>query len=384
MTLPPEVATWRARFPTLNARTYFATQCLGPIPDEALRDLDAYRDTLLLRSRGLGTWIERMDELHGLCEQLLGGAAGSVALMPSATAAHGALAAAIRPTERRNRILASSLDFHSTRYLWQAQMERGFVVSELPGSDDGTLPAERGVAALDDTVAIVALSLVSPRSGALLDVAPIIAAARACGARVILDAYQAVGVVPIDVAALGVDALVGGTHKWLCGGGTGLAFLYVAPDWCTTLTPVYPGWLAHLQLLEFADRFVPHVGARRFQQGTPALEPIYTARAGLRFALEAGVGNIRARNLQLGRQLIDGVTALGLPLRTPRADAARGGMLVVAVDDDKGEAIVEQLAERGIDIDHRPGAGIRIAPHYCTTEDECKQLLSALAEVAHE
>ncbi|HWE26513.1 MAG TPA: aminotransferase, partial [Polyangia bacterium] len=78
---------------------------------------------------------------------------------------------------------------------------------------------------------------------------------------------------------------------------------------------------------------------------------------------------------------IDGVTALGLTLRTPRADDARGGMLVVDVPNDIGESVVDQLAERGIDIDHRPGAGLRISPHYCTSEDECKQLLSALAEV---
>jgi kynureninase len=383
VTLPADVAAWRARFPTLAARTYFATQCLGPVPEEALRDLDEYKETLLLRSRGLGRWVERMDELHGLCEQLLGAARGSVALMPSATAAHGALAASIRPTARRNRILTSTLDFHSTRYLWQAQVERGFVVSELPashGRDGATLPAEQVIRELDDRVAIVALSLVSPRSGALLDVAPIIAAARASGARVVLDAYQAVGIVPIDVAALGVDALVGGTHKWLCGGGTGLAFLYVAPGWSATLTPVYPGWLAHRELLGFAERFVPHEGARRFQQGVPAMEPIYTARAGLRFALEVGVDRIRARNLALGRQLHDGMTALGLPVRTPAADAARGGMLVV--DLPAGDAVVEQLAARGIDVDHRPGAGVRLSPHYCTSEDECRQLLSALAELA--
>lgn len=386
MNVPPEVAAWRARFLTLNERTYFATQCLGPMPEAALRDLDEYRATLLLRSRGLEQWVDRMNEMHGLCEQLLGAAAGAVALMPSATAAHGALAAAIRPTARRNRILTSTLDFHSTRYLWQAQVERGFVVSELPASEAGdggdgqTLPVERVLRELDDRVAIVALSLVSPRSGALLDVRPIIAAARACGARVVLDAYQAVGIVPIDVAALGVDALVGGTHKWLCGGGTGLAFLYVAPEWAPTLTPVYPGWLAHRELLGFEERFVAHAGARRFQQGVPAMEPIYTARAGLRFALEVGVANIRARNLALGRQLRQGVTALGLPVRTPAADDARGGMLVLDLPD--GDAVVDQLAERGIDVDHRPGAGVRVSPHYCTTEEECRQLLSALAEIA--
>jgi kynureninase len=371
-----EASAWRAKFPTLAERTYFATQCLGPLPAEAFHDLDDYKRSLLLRNRGLSLWVERMEEHHGLVEQLLHAPAGSVALAANATAAQANLAAAIAPTPRRNRIVTSTLDFHSSRYLWAAQARRGFCVTEVPAADGATLSSARLIAELDERVALVCLALVSPRSGALADLAPIVAAAHAVGARVIVDAYQAVGVVPIDVAALAVDALVGGTHKWLCGGGTGLAFLYVEPAWADALLPAYPGWLAHRELLGFKSQFEPHAGARRFQQGTPALEPIYTARAGLRFVLDVGVERIRARTLALGTRLHDGVSALGLRVRTPREAARRGGMIVAEAPD--GPALVERLAAQGIDIDHRPEAGIRVAPHFCTTEDECAQLLEAL------
>jgi kynureninase len=374
-----DVAAWRAQFPTVVERRYFATQCLGPLPAAAFADLDDYKRTLLLRNRSLPAWIERMEEHHALVEELLHAPAGSVALLPSATAAQGSLAAALVPTPRRNRVLVSTLDFHSSRYLWGAQARRGFQVVEVPAADGATLSPARLIAELDERVALVCLALVSPRSGALVDLAPIVSAAHAVGARVIVDAYQAVGVVPIDVAALGVDALVGGTHKWLCGGGTGLAFLYVTPGWAEQLLPTYPGWLAHRDLLGFKPGFEPHAGARRFQQGTPALEPIYTARAGLRFALEVGVERIRARTLALGALVHDGVSALGLRVRTPREDARRGGMIVAEVPD--GPAVVERLAARGIDVDHRPEAGLRMAPHYCTSEAECGELVAALREV---
>jgi kynureninase len=376
---PSEVLAWRMKFPTLRERTYFATQCLGPVPEEALADLDEYKATLRLRNRGLGRWIERMEELHALVEQLLNAPAGAVALTASATAAQASLAAAIEATPRRNRIVTTTLDFHSSRYLWSAQTRRGFAITEVPAGDGATVSAARLIAELDERVALVSLALVSPRSGSLVELGPIVSAAHAVGAHVVVDAYQAVGVVPLDVARLGVDALVGGTHKWLCGGGTGLAFLYVRPEWAAQLTPAYPGWLAHRELLGFEATFRPHDGARRFQQGTPALEPIYTARAGLRFALDVGVERIRARNLALGARLLDGLAGLGLRARTPLDDAHRGGMIVVDVRD--GERIVERLEARGIDIDHRPEAGLRIAPHYCNTEDECEVLLAALAQV---
>lgn len=370
-----DFAAWRRRFPTLLERTYLATQCLGPLPAEALDDLDEYRRTLMLRNRSLGLWLERMDELIGLVEQLLHAPAGSVALRDSATAAQAAVAAALTPTAVRNRILITTLDFHSSRYLWSAQAQRGFSLVEVRAVD-GAVAAQRLVERIDERTAVVAVSLVSPRSGALLDVAPVIRRARAAGALVIVDAYQAVGALPIDVRTLDADVVVGGTHKWLCGGGTGLAFLYVRPELANQLQPAYPGWIGHRQLLGFEGAFEPAPGARRFQQGTPALEPIYTARAGLRYVLDVGAEAIRARSLQLTARLLDGAAAAGLAVNTPRE--SRGGTVCFNVEEPA--ATVDALAAEGIDVDSRPGAGLRVSPHACNTEEECDRLLAALAK----
>jgi len=244
-------------------------------------------------------------------------------------------------------------------------------------SADGEMPTGGLLERIDERVAVVALSLVSPWTGALADVRPIVRAARAAGALVVVDAYQAVGVVPINVEALDVDVLVGGTHKWLGGGSTGLSFLYVRPALAERLQPVFPGWIGHREMVGFAPTYEPAPGARRFMQGTPAIEPVYTARAGLRFVLDAGIDAIRARNLGLTERLMARADERGLSIRTPRLPGARGGMVCLAVEE--GERIVAELARDGIDIGTRPGSGLRVGPHACNTEEECDRVIDAIA-----
>ncbi len=373
----PDFGALRARFPLLGERTYFATQCLGPMPAEAHADLQEYVRTLTLRNRSLPLWFERIDELVALFERLLHAEPGAVALMPSVTAAQAAIAAAVEPTPRRNRILYSSLDFHSSRYLWAAQERRGFELVEVTPEDGVALRGEDVLRYLDERTALVALSLVSPRTGALLDAEPVVKAAHDAGALVVLDAYQAVGIVPVDVRRLGADVVVGGSHKWLGGGGTGLAFLYVHPRLSERLEPVYPGWIGHAEMVGFAERYTPAKGAARFQQGTPALEPIYSARAGLRLVLEVGVEHLRARSLALTERMHARAREAGLPVVTPREPSRRGGMLCIRADNPSER--VAQLAEVGIDIDSRKGAGLRVAPHPCSTEEECDRVVAELA-----
>jgi kynureninase len=364
----------RTRFPVLRERGYFATPCLGPFPEEMLADLEEYKRTLFLRNRALEIWIERIQELVGLVEQLLSAPQGSIALRDSATACQAAIAATLTPTPTRNRILiAPDADFHSSRYLWAAQARRGFTIVEVR-AEPGQSLAEAFVEATDSRTAVVAMPWVSPRTGALLSVADIAAEARRAGALSVLDAYQGVGVVPLDVRALGVDIVVGGVHKWLYGGGMGLTFMYVRPGWMAE--PVYPGWIGHAALTGCEPTYRPAPGAQRFQQGTPAIEPVYTARAGLRFVHEVGVPAIRSRSLLLTARLIAGADRAGLRVVTPRDDADRGGMVCVDVSDP--DRAVEALRARGFDVDTRPGAGLRIGPSPCSNEVECDELMAAL------
>jgi kynureninase len=372
---------FRERFPIFSERNYLASQCLGPFPAEGYGDLEEFLRQRHLHNRMLGMWLERCDELTHLIEELLNAPSGSVALRDSATACQAAIAAAVEPRGERRRIIVTEMDFHSSLHLWSAQARRGFELVQVKSPDGIHLPAEAIVREIDERTAVVAVGLVL-RNSALLDVSPVIAAARQSGAVSILDAYQAVGVHPVDVRALGADVVVGGNHKWLSG-ETGVAFLYVRPE--LDLQPAYPGWFGHSDFANFVhahtfqDQFSPMEGARRFQQGTPAVMPIYAARAGLRFVLEAGVANIAARNAELLRYLHDGCDELKLPVLTPKSSRERAGGLCLGVPDPEG--VVRKLAEQGIDVDQRRRKFVRVAPHACTTIDECAQLLQALARI---
>jgi kynureninase len=202
----------------------------------------------------------------------------------------------------------------------------------------------------------------------VLDAPRVIAAAHRAGAIVVLDAYQAAGIVPIDVNALDVDVLVSGTNKWLGAPATGLAFAYVKRTLADRLEPAYPGWLGHADVFGFCDAYVPSPGARRFEQGAPAIEPIYGARAGIHFAIEVGVARMRERSLDLCDRFISVADELGIPLATPRARAQRAGFVCLRVADPV--RAVSELRDLGVDADTRPGTGIRFSAHPCNDDHD--------------
>jgi kynureninase len=375
-----DFTTLRKHFPLLEERTYLATHSLGALPQGAFLDTQSYIQSLRLGRRALPTWLERYEEMFVLIETLLNAPTGSIALAPSATAAQAAIAATIQPNAKRNRIIITDLDFPSCRYMWKSQVQRGFDIIEIAVADGMQIASADVVAQIDDRVAVVAVSLVSYLNSARLDIQPIIEAAHAAGAIVVLDAYQAVGTIPLDVTSLGADVVVGGTHKWLCG-GVGLAFAYVRPSLVEQLDPVYPGWFAHLEPTAFASIFTPAIGARRFQQGTPSLEPIYTSRAGLSLVLKVGVEQIHQRNVELTDYLMNCADAYGIPVHTPRSAHHRGGTVCLEVD--RAETVVQELAELGIDVDNRSNQRIRVSPHCCNTEEECQQLIESVVKLTH-
>jgi len=375
-----DLESMRKRFPVLRERSYFATPCLGPFPEEMLADLDEYKRTLFLRNRAIEPWVMRMRELAQLVEDLLHAPRGTVALRDSVTACQAAIAATLQPSVHRDRILiAPEYDFPSSSYLWAAQAKRGFTIVEVKPEAGQSLAAAliQSISDLGERVAAVAMPWVSPRSGGLLSAAEVTRAARQVGAISVLDAYQGVGVVPLDVESIDADVVVGGVHKWLCGGGMGLSFMYVRPTF--TAEPVYPGWVGHAELAGYEPTYRSAAGAVRFQQGTPAMEPIYTARAGIRFLLEVGIPALRARSLLLTSRLIAAADRAGIGVLTPRQDHERGGM--VCLDVAEPARVVRELAAQGMDIDTRPGAGVRVGPFPCMSERECDDVVGAMSQI---
>ncbi len=370
-------AALRRHFPLLGRRQYFASHSLGPVPEGARAHLARWHESVFTGRAAFGSWIEQLVDTTARLEALLGAPPGSVALLPGATTAQAAIAAATVPRRGRDRILTSAVDFHSSRYLWQAQAARGFAVDTVEEAPDGGVTLEAVAAMLRDDTAIVAVAHVSSFTGAMIPLTGLSRLARDAGAITVVDACQSVGIVPIDVVADDVDVLVGCTHKWLGGGDFGLAFAYVRPSLAAALRPAFPGWMGHRDPQCVAPTFEPAPGAARLAQSPVALAPVFAARAGLELVSEVGVASLRAASLRCTARLHTHAEANGLRVRTPRDDDRRGGH--VCIEHPQAERIVTRLGHAGIDVDARAGFGIRVAPHPTHTVAECEAVVDAIA-----
>ncbi len=219
----------------------------------------------------------------------------------------------------------------------------------------------------------------SSRAGSFQDLATIAQHAHAVGALVLADVYQSAGTVPVDVGAWDVDFATGGSVKWLCG-GPGVGYLYVAPRLHDTLEPRLTGWAAHEQPFAFQSGPIAYAsGAARFQHGTPAIPALYAAQAGYDIVSGIGVAEIRAKSVRQVQLVLDLAGELGIRAAVPEQPERRGGMVVL--DTPGGETVTRELMRRDILVDHRPDAGIRLSPHFYTTDDELHFALEELGAI---
>jgi len=365
------LAAWRSEFPILASTTYLISNSLGAMPRAAAAALDQYAQTWA--RRGVRAWEEGWWEMPvavgDMVAAIIGAPPGTVTMHQNVTLAEAVVLSCFEPRGTRNKIVCEDGNFPSIQYLYAAQ----------PGLQLDAVPVERLVDAIDDQTLLVPISHVLFRSAYVQDVPAIVERAHRVGAHVILDIYQSAGVLPLDVAALGVDFAVGGCLKWLCG-GPGNGFLYVRPD-LARLTPRLTGWMAHAAPFGFEPPPIRYAeGPFRFLNGTPSIPALYAAVEGLRIVREVGVARIRDHSVRLTERLLRRIQERGFPTITPRDPARRGG--TVAVHPPGAEAISRRLLERDFLIDYRPEAGIRISPHFYNTEDECDAVIAEIAALA--
>jgi kynureninase len=217
------------------------------------------------------------------------------------------------------------------------------------------------------------------KTGEIQDVEAIVAKAHDAGALVVLDAYQSVGTVPLNVTALGVDFAVGGSVKWLCG-GPGAAWLYVRPDLAATLEPALTGWQAHARPFAFEPEQDYAEGPARFLTGTPNVPALYAATAGYDIVEEVGVERIRERSREQTALLVELLDEAGFPAGGPREPDRRGGTVVVQVPGSK--RVNRELEQRGVICDWRPDVGLRLGPHFFNTDDELRFAVEQIVELS--
>jgi kynureninase len=370
-----ELSDYRGRFPILAETTYLINHSLGAMPAAAEERVLEYAH--VWKTRGIRAWGEGWWEMAltvgDQIGRLIGAPPGTVSMHQNVTIAEAVVLSCFRFDRPRRRIVYEEGNFPSVRYLYQAQAERGGADIVVAADDEGV------VEAIDDRTLLVPVTHVLYKTGEIQDVEAIVERAHDHGALVVLDAYQSVGTVPLDVTALGVDFAVGGSVKWLCG-GPGAGWLYVRPDLASVLEPGLTGWQAHARPFDFEPEQDYADGAARFLTGTPNVPALYAATAGYDVIEEVGIDRIRERSVEQTTLLIELLEEAGFPVGSPSDPARRGGTVVVRPPD--FERVDAELAARGILCDHRPDVGLRLGPHFFNTDDELRHTVEQIAELA--
>jgi kynureninase len=373
----------REEFPTLASGIHLLSHSLGPVPRAARESMLAYYEAWehhTSEDAWATNWWEMSAHVGDRIAQILGGAAGSVQIQPNASIALSSVLSCFDFTSsKRNKIVASALDFPSMQYVLDAQTPMGARVEIVPSDDGIAIPTERVLDAIDDATALVVLSHVSFKSSFCVDVKPIVERARKHGALVLLDVYQSAGAVPLQASEWGVDFLIGGTIKWLCG-GPACGYLYVRPDLQNKLQPRLTGWVAHAAPFDFAAppmRYTDSV--RRFAQGTPSIPALYSVLPGLKIIEEVGVQTIRAESERRTEFMIDFALERGWKVNSPRDVNQRGGSVMIYVED--GPGMVARLNERKVFVDCRPGVGLRMSAHFFNTDDEVREAMAVVEQM---
>lgn len=370
-----DFAALRRRFPVLEHKTYLNSGSYCALAQSVRAAINEYMDDRLAVGANWDVWVMKNEAVRVAMAGVLRADPDEIAVTASASAGLNALASAFDFSGRRNKVIVSDFEFPTNAQIWHAQERRGARVVHVPRAADGYIPLEHFAQAIDADTQLVAVTHVCFRNGARLDIPGIVRLARAKGARVLLDCYQAVGGITVDVKALDVDFAVGGMLKYLLG-TAGIGFLYVRGALIPQLIPTNSGWFAQEQITAMditANR--PSPTARRFEAGTPAVVNCYAAAAGLKIILEVGTDAIEARVRALTRRCMEGLRDIGWPAVTPPEDERRGPM--VAIPSRDTAELFAQLTAQDFVTSFRDD-NIRATIHFYNSADDIDRFIEAL------
>lgn len=376
-----ELLKWRKEFPILDKTVYLISHSLGAMPKATYERLHDYAEAWA--TRGVRAWAEGWWDMPvsvgNEVGKVIGADPGTVVMHQNVSVCQSLILSCFEPNPKRNKIVYSELNFPSVMYVYEAHARNGNLRIETVKSDDGiTVPLDRMLAAIDEETLLVPFSHVLFKSAFLQDAKAITERAHEVGAMVVLDVYQSAGTVPFSVKDLDVDFATGGSVKWLCG-GPGAGYLYVRPDLRATLRPKTTGWMAHEQPFAFDTDLRYASGIARFLHGSPAIPALYAAQSGYQIINEIGVDNIREKSVRQTSLLINLAQEAGFTVTSPKSSSQRGG--TISVTHEHAAAITSELLGREFIVDFRPGAGVRISPHFYTTDEELELVIDEMKTI---
>ncbi len=378
-----DLLRYRPEFPILERTTYLISNSLGAMPRGVYDALHGYADTWA--NRGVRAWEERWwmlaRQVGDQIGTLMNAPSGSVATFQNVTTCQAVVASCFEFSGKRNKVVYSDLNFPSVMYFWEAQRSHGARVHMVKCDDGIHVPTQRLLDAIDETTLLVPVSHVIFRSAYINDARAIVERAHQVGAHVLLDTFQSLGTVNVDVQQLEVDFVCGGVLKWLCG-GPGTSYLYVRPDLGRKLQPKYTGWTAHENPFAFEVGPIRYAEPPyRYMNGTPNVPALETVLPGLKIISEVGVQKIREKSMRQTARLIELADQHGWRVNTPRDPQQRGG--TVSIDMPNAKEVCAELLKRDILVDYRPNAGVRFSPHFYNSDQELETGIAAVEEILH-
>jgi len=376
-----DLLRYRSEFPILERTNYMISNSLGAMPRAVYDALKGYADTWA--TRGVRAWEERWWmlalEVGNELGTLMNAPEDSVSVHQNVTTCQAVVASCFDFSGKRNKVVYSDMNFPSVMYFWEAQRPYGVHVDMIKTDDGITVPTERLVDAIDERTLLVPISHVIFRSSYVNDARAIIEKAHKVGAHVVLDTFQSLGSVPVDVQSLNVGFACGGVLKWLCG-GPGVSYLYVRPDLGRKLEPKLTGWFAHQDSMAFETGPIRYTDPPfRFMNGTTHIPALEACRPGLKIIREVGVERIREKSKRQTARLIELADQHGWRVNTPRDVEQRGG--TVSIDMPDSQRVSRELLARDILVDWRPKAGVRFSPHFYNTDAELDAAIAAVDEI---
>jgi kynureninase len=374
----------RDDYPVLAKKTYLASHTLGAMHRGTRDRLADYAD--LWAEQGVVAWHEWQPQVVAVADlvgSIIGAPPGTTVMRQNVADLLGDVVSALDWRGPRNRVVTDALDWPGSLHTIGQLHRLGAEAVVVPGDADGLgFDLQRLLDAVDERTRLVYVSHVLFRTSTVVDVAAVVARAHEVGALAMVDGYQAAGTLPVDVVALGADLYVGGSVKYLCG-GPGNGWMYAAPHVSEALQPVTTGWFGQTFPFAFDPENAYAPGIARFAGGTPGVPAAYAAEPAYRALAEIGTAAVRERSLSLTQGLLEGALERGWTVRTPHEPQRRGGHVTIdpGTESVTAEQVHDELIARGFVVDHRPGVGLRISPHFYNTVDEVHAVLAEIEAV---
>ncbi len=368
--------SFRSRFPIFQHKVYLNSCSQGALSLEVQEAYQTYLRDWDEKGSPWEVWVERGEAARHAFAGLVNAEPDEVAVCASVSAGVSALASALDFSSERNTVVMSDFEFPTIGQIWHAQERRGARVVHVPAAGN-IIPTERFAEAIDERTKIVSITHVCFRNGSRLDVPAIVELAHQKGALVLLDSYQALGTFPIDVKALKVDFLAGGTLKYLLA-SAGLAYLYVRKELIPTLQPTSIGWFSQANIFAMdIYAHTPSPTARRFESGTPPVPNIYAGLAGIKLIQSIGLEKIEAHLRELTGAIKEGAMRRGFNLVSPVNPARHGALITLRSH--KVDLLVKRLEAGGIITSSRDN-NLRISPHFYNNLADVSRLLDCLTQ----